>query len=56
MVIRIKPNSKLSGRTLDTHRREQEKRQEDADNFHVSTVDKKGKSKDAVKASSLPDL
>jgi hypothetical protein len=54
--MKIEPVSKLSGRTLDTYRREQEKRQEDADNFQVSTVDKKGKSKDAVKASNLPDL
>ena len=53
----IKPIDALSGRSLDDHRREQEKREEDKDNFVVGTETKSGQSVDEVKrASDLPNI
>ena len=52
----IKPLETLSGRSLDDHRREEEKREEDKHNFVVGTETKDGKSVDEVKrASDLPN-
>tara|TARA_R100000963_G_scaffold33488_1_gene25885 strand:- start:397 stop:876 length:480 start_codon:yes stop_codon:yes gene_type:complete len=51
----IKPISKLSGRSLDDIRREDEKREEDTHNFVVGTENKDGKTVDNYKrAADLP--
>jgi hypothetical protein len=47
----VKPIQKLSGRTLDDYRREEEKRAEDRNNFAVGTDG----SNDVGKADDLPD-
>lgn len=47
----VKPIQKLSGRTLDDYRREEEKRAEDKNNFVVGTDD----SNDVGKADDLPN-
>ena len=53
----INPIDRLSGRSLDDHRREEEKREEDKYNFVVGTENKDGKSVDEVKrVSDLPSI
>tara|TARA_R100000664_G_scaffold9034_1_gene15015 strand:- start:11356 stop:11814 length:459 start_codon:yes stop_codon:yes gene_type:complete len=53
----IKPVEKLSGRSIDDYRREEEKREEDKHNFVVSTENKDGQSVEEVKrASDLPNI
>tara|TARA_R110000824_G_scaffold64028_6_gene167677 strand:+ start:927 stop:1388 length:462 start_codon:yes stop_codon:yes gene_type:complete len=51
----VQPTSRLSGRSLDDKRREDDKRSEDADNFAVGTVGEDGEIDDYKRASDLPN-